>query len=124
MAATPASRTLAIFNYQGKTFIGYICTFNGDANYPTFAGISVSEAKNYFIVQGPAEITYDLNVTANATADLVSRVMPCYPGPFMNGDVNSVYFAFPKTQVVFSSVQQSAIHTNIQNQYKQLTKLS
>ena len=124
MAASPANTTLTLFGFQGKTYIGYHCTFAADNNYPSFTGISATEAKNYVIIKAPAEITYELNITANATADLVSKVMPMFPGAFMNGDVNSTYFAFPKSAVVFSSVQSTMIHSNIQSQYKQLTKLS
>lgn len=112
---------LTIFYNGGKTFIGYLCTVGGGEE-PSFTGLGTSVGDQY-VVRCPAEITYTLTMTADATADLTSHVMPLYPGGFVNGSKDQVYFAFPKATTVVSTLKSANLHTNIINQYNQLTGL-
>ena len=116
------TKSLTVFHYAGKNYIGYYCSFN-QGEIPSFTGINQSINDKY-VFQCPAEISYKINITADATADLVSSVMPLYPGDFFNGTKDTVYFAFPKADTVVSSIKEANIHANIVSQYKQLTKLS
>lgn len=116
------TKELTIFNYHGKNYIGYLCTaFSNDT--PSFLGIGTT-VTNVYVFQGPCEISYKLSITSDATADLTSVVMPIFPGGFYNGDKTGVYFAFPKADVVLSTIKAANIHQNIVNQFKQLTGLS
>ena len=115
------TKNLTVFHYSGKTYIGYFCNFEASEK-PSFIGIGQS-IDNVYVFQAPAEVSYSINITADATAELISSVMPLFPGDFMNGEANNVYFAFPKTDVILSTIKDSNIHNNIVNQYKQLTKL-
>lgn len=116
------SKELTIFSYGGKNYIGYYCNFGTDP-VPSFVGIGQT-VTNYYIFQAPAEISYNLSTTSDATADLISSVMPLFPGGFVVGDANNIYFAFPKSDVILSNIKTSMIHANIVNQYKQLAKVS
>lgn len=117
------TKNLTIFHYSGKNYIGYYCTFDpGDK--PSFTGLEQNFESSHYVFLAPAEISYKINITADATADLVSSVMPLYPGDFMNGSNDSIYFAFPKDQVIVSTIKENNIHNNIVSQYKQLTKLN
>ena len=117
-------KELTVFHYAGKNYIGYYVTPGTDANdKPSFVGIA-QNYNDHYIFQAPAELSYKINITADATADLVSTVMPLYPGDFMNGSKEATYFAFPKSQVVFSTLKSANLHTNIINQYKQLTGIA
>lgn len=115
------TKELTVFSYSGKNYIGYYCSFAEDEK-PSFVGIG-QEVTDKFIFLAPAEISYDINITSDATADLTSKVMPIFPGPFYNGTPNSIYFAFPKSDTIMSTIKDSTIHDNIVKQYKQLTKL-
>ena len=114
---------LTIFNYSGKTFIGNYCTFSPDEEKPSFTGIA-QKIDDVYVFQAPAELSYSINVASDATAELISTVMPLYPGGFMSGSKEKVYFAFPKSDTVVSSLKSDNIHSNIVTQYKQLTGLS
>lgn len=114
-------KSLTVFHYAGKNYIGYYVTPGTDeSDKPSFTGIEKTYTDHYIFL-APAELSYKINITAGATADLVSTVMPLYPGDFVNGTKDTVYFAFPKNQVVLSTIKQANIHSNIINQYQQLT---
>lgn len=115
------TKTLTIFNYNGKNYIGYYCDFGTDAK-PSFVGIA-QNINNVYVFLAPAEITYELQTTSDATADLISKVMPIFPAAFYKGNADQIYFAVPKSDIVLSNIKDSTIHENIQKQYKQLTKL-
>ena len=79
MAAT-TTRTLTIFNYCGKNYIGYYCVIgDNEANKPNFVGIGNGGNTSCYVFQAPAEITYEVSVTSDATADLVSKRMYISP---------------------------------------------
>ena len=115
------NKSLTIFHYAGKNYIGYYVNPSlEEADKPSFTGITTTYDKHYIFL-APAELSYKINITADATADLVSTVMPLYPADFMNGSEDKIYFAFPKDQVVLSTIKEANIHSNIVAQYKQLT---
>lgn len=121
--ASGITKELTIFNYCGKNYIGYFCNVGdveGD-DKPSFVGITTNY-NDVYVIGCPAEITYEINITSDATADLISKVMPIFPGDFYNGTKDNVYFAFPKSQVVLSTIKSANIHDNIKKQYQQLTK--
>ena len=101
------TKELTIFHYAGKTYIGYFCNFDAD-DKPSFTGIT-DKIDDMYVFQGPAELSYSINITSDATADLTSIVMPLYPGDFMNGGADNIYFAFPKSQVIVSSIKPTNI---------------
>lgn len=116
------TKELTIFNYAGKNYIGYFCTLAA-SDKPSFSGIGTTYT-NVYVIQAPAEISYELDVTSDATADLVSKVMPIFPGGFYNGTKTDMYFAFPKTDIVLSTIKGTNIHDNIKKQYQQLTGIT
>lgn len=121
--AEATTKNLTIFSYCGKNYIGYVCTIgSAETNKPNFVGIGTTYS-NVYVVQAPAEISYEVSITTDATADLVSKVMPLFPGAFYSGAAQNIYFAFPKNDVVVSTIKDTAINDTIKKQYLQLTKL-
>ena len=117
------TQELTIFQYHGDSYIGYLMNIGAnEASKPSFPSIGTTYTDRY-IFRAPMKILYSINDPSGATAKLTSKLIPVLSTQHFTGLPTSIYFAYPKDEVVLSTATDSDIASDIIQAYKIMSGL-
>lgn len=112
------TQELTIFQYHGESYIGYLMNIgSGEASKPSFPEIGTNYEDRY-VFRAPMKINYSIRNPESASAKLESMLIPTLSIRHFTGLPTSIYFAYPKNEVVLCTATDSDISTELTQAYK------
>lgn len=78
---------------------------------------------NYFIIDAPCEIEFEIVKKATGTANLEWKLIPFFYKNLVADDSNAITFAFPKNQICLSNIVRDSMNSRLVQAYTELVQI-
>lgn len=124
---------IILFSYAGKTMIGQIwhqgALESGFYSSNTIIGCMIGSSMGqvtdeHYAISNPCEIQFVIQKPTTGSAKLNWKLKPYFFKKLIKTTVQDVKFAFPKTQVCLSNIEQTQMDDKLIKAYKELIKVN